>query len=181
MTALFNLEPLSTDNLVTIILAVVGFGGTIFGLVRASRQLRENRRVTQGQVLLELSDHFRHFEGIHRSLLNTKRGADWAPPDRDWTSVVFYMGLFERCQVLLEGEALALDEFERLYGYRLRLLVKRRSVRDRYFSNAKVASGWQDFIRIWKQLDDAYAARTEKEPKNPAPIGLLRANACREA
>lgn len=180
MTALFNLEPLSTDNLVTIILAVIGFGGTIFSIVRASRQLRESRRVTQGQFLLELSDHFRNFEGIHRSLLRTKKGAIWAPPDDDWTSVVFYMGLFERCQVLLEDEALVLDEFERLYGYRLRLLVNRGSVRDRYFSNASEALGWQDFIRIWKQLDDAYAARTNQGPQNPAPVHLLQANASRK-
>jgi hypothetical protein len=169
--AIFSLEPVSADNVVAIVIGIVGFGGTILGLYFAYRQLVAARRASQGQFLLQLADHFRHFDEIHRSLLEAERPEPWRPPRDDWVSVVQYMGLFERCKVLVDCDVLNLSEFERQYGYRFRHLVGKQSVRDRYFADAETAEGWEDFRKIWAELDVAYEARRLRQPQHP--IGCL--------
>jgi hypothetical protein len=173
-----DLQPLTTDNLVAILIAVVGFGWTIRSLALANRQLKAGqytaeatRRTTQGQFLIALNDHFRLCEDIHRSLVANDPDADppWHPPEGDWVPVVHYMGLFERCQILIESDALDLPTFERLYGYRFRHLVTKAAVRERYFLNPTDASGWSDFLELWSRLDEAYLARTGKQPPDPCP------------
>lgn len=166
-----DVHQLDTSNLLTLI----GFAGTIAGLIFASRQFAASKRATQGQFLLELNDHFWRFDRIYRSLYEYRKDGDqsrpWEPPDPDdWTTVAQYMGLFERCMVLIDNGVLNIATFERLYGYRFRDLVRPESVRKLYFSDLEAAAGWGDFLELWSKLDDQYFKRTEKAPEPRRPF-----------
>lgn len=165
--AILGLEPLSTDNLITLAIGIGGLGLTASGLYFAYRQLVAARKASQGQFLLQLWDQFRHFDEIHRSLLAEGSPEPWKPPRDDWTSVVQYMGLFERCKVLIDCDLLDLQTFERQYGYRFRHLTSKQSIRDRFFSDSDTADGWQEFLQIWADLDAAYSARRQRQPEYP--------------
>lgn len=165
-----DINELDTSNLLTLI----GFAGTIAGLIFAARQFAASRRATQGQFLLELNDHFRHFDAIYRSLYENRKRAStsppWKPPDDDWTAVAQYMGLFERCMVLIDNGVLNISTFERLYGYRFRDLVRVETIRQRFFKDLQTAGGWSDFLKLWSKLDDQEFKRTGKAPEPRRPF-----------
>ncbi len=166
LATIFHLEPLSTDNLVTLVIGVLGFGATLIGLRLAFGQLVEGKeiaeqtqRVNKGQFLLQLDEAFRQFDDVHRSLMKANEpDPAWTPPGDNWTRVVLYMGLFERCKILIDYGLLDPEIFERQYGYRLRRIVATPTILEQCLNPSKVA-GWTDFLALRDELMELYEAR----------------------
>jgi hypothetical protein len=173
LSALTALEPIDTGDLLTII----GFVATLIGLFFAYRQLiagqrtsDATRKATQVQLLLQLGDQFRHFDDIHRCLMEAiDTGTPWNPPASQRTRVVQYMGLFERCKLLIDFDVLDISIFERQYGYRLRSIVETPAIKEKYLDDVDEARGWTDFINLWRDLDTQYETRIGNPPETQAP------------
>jgi hypothetical protein len=171
---IIHLQPLSTDNLVTILIGVFGFGGTIFGLRLAYGQLvdgkqiaEETRQTSRGQFLLQLNDAFRGFDDVHERLMQPDHiNPNWEPPASNWTRVVLYMGLFERCKILIDYDLLEPEIFERQYGYRLRRIVETPAIADRYL-NERASSGWTDFRDLRDEMKYLYEERRGERAASP--------------
>jgi hypothetical protein len=123
---------------------------------------------------MDLQDAFVRFDGVFRSLENA--GESWQPPEDDWVTVMKYLGLFERCQLLIEWGTLDVRSFERLYSFRLRTICNRKEVCERYF-NAQAVVGWTDFLKLWDSVRKAYGERMgerakEWKPPPPYPAGI---------
>lgn len=71
------------------------------------------------------------------------------------------MGLFERCQILIDEKVLKAAVFERLYGYRVEVLVVPTVIRDHVNEGAR---GWSDFIAL------AWSLRELKEQRLVGPV-----------
>lgn len=165
----FDLKPVGTGDIFT----GLGFVATVAGVVWAAFTLRSTQRTTKGQFLVDLAPPFRDFFDLHVRL---RRGGDWwpeghaGPSDGDWAELEQYMGLFERMWILIEGKSLDLDVVDRLYAYRVKNIVKNGDVRTKKLE--ELASGWTDFISLWRALDDL--RRTQDRPivcpDHPAPL-----------
>jgi hypothetical protein len=168
LATIFHLEPLSTDNLVTLAIGVLGFGATLIGLRFAYGQLVEGKEVAEqtqqvnkGQFLLQLDEAFRQFDDVHRSLMKpSEPDPAWTPPEDNWTRVVLYMGLFERCKILIDYGLLDPEIFERQYGYRLRRIVATQTILEQCLNPSTIA-GWTDFLALRDELMELYEARSQ--------------------
>jgi hypothetical protein len=170
LSTILHLEPISTDNLVTLVIGVFGFGATLIGLRFAYGQLVESKevaeqtqRVSKGQFLLQLDEAFRQFNDVHRSLMQPNEpDPEWHPPDDNWTRVVLYMGLFERCKILIDYGLLDPEIFERQYGYRLRRIVATPTIVEQCLNPSRIA-GWADFLALRDEVVELYEARKNRQ------------------
>lgn len=137
-------EGLSFGDVVNAITAIA----TIGGLVYIARQTHDTKRQAMGQTLFELDSQFKEFSGIHARLMSSSpeddEGIEPTYPD-DFLQIWSYMGLFERCLVLIEHGLLDMKTFYAFYGYRLYSVVWEDYVRNDVEGNPEQH---QYFIRL---------------------------------
>jgi hypothetical protein len=135
------------------VIAGIGVVLTGIGLIFAGYQLRDSRRVAQGEFLLQLDEMFRHHQEVHLAL----RQGDWSDgvsgpeTNEEWAAVDAYMGLFERVYILIERKIIDKEIVDRLYGYRVRNIVTNDPIRQAKLVEAR--EYWTDFIKLCHLLD----------------------------
>jgi hypothetical protein len=154
-------------TLAGVIVAAVGLAFAGRQLVSARDAARETRDTTRAQFLLNLGPPFRDYFALHTRMRDRERQGRWwkdssAPASNcDWAELEQYMGLFERMWVLIDQGLLDLDVVDRLYAYRIGLVVRHDDIYERKL--AAQADGWKDFLCLWRALDDKRHLE-EREP-----------------
>jgi hypothetical protein len=69
-----------------------------------------------------------------------------------WHEAICYMGLFETIKVLIDDGILDLETVNRLFGYRIRHIVKNELIRKWTIDNPKIKDGWSAFIELARLL-----------------------------
>lgn len=141
------------EDIATIATAV-GIILTGVGLIFTGLQVRDARRVAQGEFLLRLDELFRDHHPVH---LRLRPGGEWAGSEKgpqspaEWAEVEAYMGLFERINLLIERKIVDKETVDRLYGYRIRNIVANDVIRQAKLVRARAS--WQDFVNLCELLD----------------------------
>ena len=123
-----------------------------FNAIKAERA--ERLKIAQGEFMLTLRKMFSYHDEIHFKF----RGGsgEWVKkiPENDKTNENYakidsYLGLFELCNHLIKRDLLDINEFKRLYGYRLSNLFSSHEIVDRV---EKEKSYWTDLIELKEKL-----------------------------
>jgi hypothetical protein len=144
-------------------------------LVAGQAQLKRQTLTARGQFLLSLHERFREHDPIHLRLRSRSTDFAWWADDQptraEWAAVEAYMGLFERVWVLVKDGSIDIEVIDRLYGYRVRNIVKNDRIRAAKLENSALARDWVDFIELWRALDDVHRSRlgTDLWAGHPAP------------
>ncbi len=106
---------------------------TGIGLIYGARQMQLARKVARAQFLLQLDQMLLQHQDVHARLsgLGWPNGKSEPETPEEWIAVDIYMGLFERIQVLIEDSIVDFDTFDRLYGYRVFLIVNNPVIRQK--------------------------------------------------
>jgi hypothetical protein len=145
------------------------------GLAFAGVQLRAGRKTTRAQFLTEIHRMFLHYDAVHKKLEGAEEAdiakqasaaRNWNPTGAEWSDIRAYMGLFERLWILSESGVIDMSTLERLYGYRMRNVVRNDALRSYLLCHRL---GWSDFLRCWEEMNRANTRRTGKEPEFPVP------------
>ena len=138
-------------------------------------QLKRQALTARGQFLLGLQERFRDHDPVHLSLRDRPGDYQWwagdEPTRTEWAAIEAYMGLFERVWMLVQQGLLEVETVDRLYGYRIRNIVKNDSIRAAQLDNPIRARDWVDFVELWRALDEAHRARLGDDlwESHPAP------------
>jgi len=136
------------------IATAVGIILTGVGLIFTGMQVRDARRIAQGEFLLRLDELFRTHHAVHVRL---RPGGEWTGSEKgpqspaEWAEVEAYMGLFERINLLIERKIVDKEIIDRLYGYRIRNIVANDAIRQAKLVSARAS--WRDFVNLCELLD----------------------------
>jgi hypothetical protein len=119
---------------------------TAAGLVFVAQQISDTRRQATGQFLFELDSQFQQYVDLQDALMD---GDNPSYTPTDWPLVWRYLGLFERCKVLIDNHTIDMKTFEAFYGYRLYSVVANTAIRK---SIASSHERHQYFIRLCNQV-----------------------------
>jgi hypothetical protein len=135
---------MTISDVASITLAVA----TIFSLLYISRQVRVTRQQTKGQFILALDDQFDKSTDITIRLANEP---DFKPVGKDWPEVWQLMSVYERINIMLEDRILDVGIIDRLYGFRLLIII----ANDAIYQRLQVTGAeWQDFIDLCYAIAD---------------------------
>lgn len=102
---------------------------SVIGVIYIVFQVHDARKQAFGQFLFELDSQFQRYEEIHRSLMSASNNR-YNPFIQHQTETWQYIGLFERCKVLIDKRTIDLDTFVAFYGYRLERLIANENLRN---------------------------------------------------
>lgn len=134
------------------------------GQVReAQRQLRQSRRVANGDFLLRLDEAFQRHNETHKRLQpmfewgQNELGKSKGGPstNEDWFAVTSYMGLLERVNYLVKRRIVKLAIIDKLYGYRVSNVVSNDIIRKTKLETP-TAEYYQEFIQLWLALKELH-------------------------
>lgn len=136
------------------ILSVIGLSLTGFGLFYAGMQLRDSRKVSKSQFMLELYKIIDEHNELHLEL--TKQGfanGTFQPrTDEEWLRIGRLMGLFEHINSLEKSGIIDIRTIDKLYSYRIIPLVKNEHIYDKHIDpNTK---SWLGFKELLYKLDE---------------------------
>lgn len=149
-------------DIIQAVASVVGAGGVIAGVYFGVRQLRlavtqleAAKRSQQAQTLLDFDQMLDRHKAVHKKL---RPGGEWAGAEiklepHDWAEIEQYMGLFERAKILIDDGFLAPEDFDHLFGYRVRNIRANPTIRREKLE--KRAYGWRYFLDLEKLLEDS--------------------------
>jgi len=151
------------QSITSIIQAAVVLIGIYFAIKQiklAVAQLEAGRRSQQAQTLLAFDQMLDRHEAIHKKL---RPGGEWAGASielsaSDWADIERYMGLFERAKVLIDDGFLDVEDFDHLYGYRVRNIRANPTISREKLERR--AYGWRMFLALEEQLNTAKSAGT---------------------
>lgn len=146
-----------SDFLTIISIVVTGIGSVagVIGLMFVWGQLRGAQQIARGEFLLHLDELLRTHERAYRTIMTP----GWTP-DRDGVTeadIENYMTLFEQFKILIDYKIIDFAIFDRLYAYRVMLLVVNDHIHHQLI---EYAIGWPDFIQLCKHLADAHRTNT---------------------
>jgi hypothetical protein len=135
------------------IVAAVGLVMAALGVKYAARQMEQTKKLARGEFLLRLEELFKDHIETHRRL---RPGGEWSQntgptTNAEWSDVERYMGLFERINVLVNDEIIALDYVDHFYGYRILNIARNPVINDAKLVRA--AESWQGFIELWRKVE----------------------------
>ena len=148
------------------VVSVVGVVGVIVGVVMGLRQLKlgvaqleATKRSHQAQTLLEFDRMLDRHEAVHKKL---RPGGEWAGGEvklqpENWAEIERYMGLFERAKILIDDGFLDPEDFDHLYGYRVRNIRANPTIAREKLE--KRAYGWRLFLQLEQLLEADRRAR----------------------
>lgn len=151
---------MSTAETISAVTNIIGALGILIGIYFGIRQLklgveqlRETKKSQQMQTLLQFDQMLDRHEALHKKL---RPGGAWAKEDlrlepEDWSDIERYMGLFERAKILIDDGFLKIEDFDHLYGYRVRNIranpvISREKLEKR-------AYGWRYFLELEQLLE----------------------------
>lgn len=90
--------------------------------------------------------------------MKLRPGGEWAGAEiklgpEDWAEIERYMGLFERAKILIDDGFLDPEEFDHLYGYRVRNIRANPTIRREKLEIR--AYGWVYFLELEKILRES--------------------------
>jgi hypothetical protein len=139
-----------TDQLTILGIVVTGVGSIagVIGLLAVFFQLRGSQKIAKGNFLLELNEQLVTHEKAYRATMKL----DWTPDMYGVTMDMMenYMSLFEQFKVLLDDQIIDFQVVDRLYGYRILVIV----LNDHLFNKMLLRYGdaWPDFIALAKLI-----------------------------
>ncbi len=139
-----------TDILTIIGIIVTGVGSIagVIGLLAVFFQLRASQKIAKGNFLLTLNAQLVSHELAYRATMKI----DWIPDKYGVTMDMMenYMSLFEQFKILLDDQIIDFQVVDRLYGYRILVIV----ANDYLFNDILMKYGvaWPDFIALSKQI-----------------------------
>lgn len=152
------MDSASTLTLIGIFVTAVGSIASVVGIVLVLLQVRASQKIAKGEFLLHLAELLHGHDAAYQATL----GLDWTPGNNGVSALDMenYMSLFEQFKVLLDYGIIDLEVFDRLYGYRVMLIV----LNDFIFQDTliKHAVGWPDFIQLAKVI-------SRRQSRNPGP------------
>lgn len=149
-------------EIVQAIASLVGASSIIVAIYFGNRQLRlavaqleATKRSQQAQTLLDFDQMLDRHEAVHRKL---RPGGIWAGNEvelkpEDWAEIERYMGLFERAEILIDDDFLDPEEFDHLYGYRVRNIRANPTIKREKLE--KRAYGWRLFLDLEQLLEES--------------------------
>ena len=139
-------------NVATITGAAIAVGVLSYTAI----QVHRNTKVNRATFWLDVRRLFSEHRDTHLKL----RNLEWAkapPTEDDWAKLEAYMGLFEHCQMMLEGGLLDWKTFKVIYGYRIQnILDEPIIVREKLIDRRK---GWEVFILLLQRMKDRIPKR----------------------
>ena len=138
----------------TLVFTVGGVVAGIAAFIIAWLTIRDNSKIAKAQFWIMLRGVFTQYDDIH---CDFRPGGKWADPKvepetaLEMGRIELYMGLFEYCDRLLEGELIDLQEFSYSYKYRLRNLVGNEWVCTAKLSDHR--KDWQFLISLCSRLN----------------------------
>lgn len=143
------MNPVSVSDIANAVMAITSVSSLVFtvvGLAFVAWQVSHTHKQATGQFLFELDSQFRSFADVHAELMDD-HDATYKPGPM---SVVWsYIGLFERCKVLIDHRTLDMKTFDDFYGYRLYSVVANETFRD---TVQRSPERHQYFIRLCNQV-----------------------------
>jgi hypothetical protein len=133
------------------VVAAIYFG--IRQLRVAVAQREAQNRAVQAQTLLAFDQMLDRHQEVHKKL---RPGGEWAGEETeleaaDWAEIERYMGLFERAKILIDDGFLKPEEFDHLYGYRVRNICANPTIRREKLE--KRSYGWLYFLDLVELLE----------------------------
>jgi hypothetical protein len=145
---------------------IIGTVALVFAAIAAwngYKQLRDARKIAQGQFLLATDQLLAPFETVRRQI--NKR-----EPPSDPIELRRYMAALERIAYVFEKGYLEQEAIEHRYGSRLRKLIN--SEQPDYvrmiIKRSENVEGWRDFLGLWTRLREPLGLR------NPSSFVELR-------
>ncbi len=136
-------------TLIGIFVTAVGSIASVVGIILVLSQVRGSQKIAKGEFLLHLAELLGKHDAAYQAVMPDK---NWSPGKDGVTSLDMenYMSLFEQFKVLIDYGIIDFKVFERLYGYRIMLIV----ANDEIFNTSlqKYAVGWPDFIELCKMV-----------------------------
>jgi hypothetical protein len=141
---------MSTGDVIT----ASGFGVAAVAALLAYRQLREAKKIANGQLILAIDQLLWSFEELRRQInskkLSVKRQVDKIQLRR-------YIAALERVGLLLRQESLDPASVESCYGARLKHLINSTDPEPDYVvmiltETEADEQGWDDFLWLWGNL-----------------------------
>jgi hypothetical protein len=137
-------------NVATLLGAVIAMATLFY----TAYQVRLNAKTNRAMFWLELEKMSKSHDQVH---LNLRTGGKWAdgvscPANpEEWSALEDYMGLFEYCEIMMKMELIDISTFFDIFLYRLRNIVKNRSIVD--YKLRKEAKSWRNFLDLLKRFD----------------------------
>lgn len=147
---------------------IIGVVVAGIGVVYAAFQIRRTALISEGQFLLELTKMFKEHDAVHIKL---RPAGDWRKigqspgTPEEWAAVDAYMGLLERCEVLMAQKSLDQDVFARLFAYRVDNLLAQDAIVDKKLRGGERAH-WNDFIKLSARLKKMGVLHEEVPPQD---------------
>ena len=123
---------------------------TIIGLIFVWYQIREARKISKGQFLLNFDAEFRHHNEIYYRLLQHEQWDELNDKSKR-AKLISYLGLFERIYSLVQDGILSIGQVDRLYGYRLDDLITHDAI---FEVIANYDSKWEDLTCLIKDINE---------------------------
>ncbi len=152
------LNPGDNLTLVSIIVTAVGSVAAVIGIAFVWFQVRASQQIAKGEFLLHLAELLRAHDPAYQVLMTT---TDWEPEKAGVSALDMenYMSLFEQFKILIDYGIIDLEVFDRLYGYRIILIVVNDWIHQHHLG--KNAVGWPDFIQLAQMVAER---RRNQEP-----------------
>ena len=126
----------------------------LFNYMAIKQDKHERLKIAQGDFMLTLRKMFYLHEDIHVNFRGDK--GDWVNgiPLKDRTNENYakidsYLGLFELCYQLIKRDLIDLNEFNDIYGYRLRNLFCNKSILEKIELER---SNWTDLLELKEKI-----------------------------
>jgi hypothetical protein len=138
---------LSFENAVSLLGILLSLTAIVFTALTILR----NTKVHRAQFWLDLRARFSAFDDVHQKL---RPGGAWSgdgsgPVEtEEWIRLEAYMGLFEHCNIMLNDGLIDEKTFEKIYAYRLRNIVKNRTIVDAKLKNEDRRKYWEEFAAL---------------------------------
>jgi hypothetical protein len=142
-------------NIATIV-GAIGIAAAFAALLVAWAQLRKTGKVTRGQMILAVDQALAPYSDIR----DEARNPSWKPPSNDATEredvkhrrrIKQYMAVWERVETLVADESLDLASVQKLYGTRVRFLLRNEVVRSYVITQP---GDWTSFRSLAERLAD---------------------------
>ena len=133
---------------------IVGVLAAGAGIAFAAYQSFVVRSIAQGDFVLRLDEAMRRHDEIHRRLA----AGEWreaAPTRDDRAQLQPYLGLFERVSLLVNSGLVSATEVDKLYGYRLDVVLWNTRVHGLAVSNPQ---GWGNYLALQRTIDELHAS-----------------------
>lgn len=125
------------------------------GLYYNHKTFVQSKDLEEAKFWLQLRTDFFRYNNIHEKLLTNRQ---WNAND-DIAGLYGYLGQFELCNSMLESKIISLETFKNQYKYRLEILLRNQSVRERLINDTR--ENWRDLNNLLAKVGLEYPTSSE--------------------